>query len=111
MSWKVRFALWWHEQTRSGRSFWGVTLKREKEHGVFGAAKRGGRFKVGYFATLGQFLALAKLVRAPADRVVVIRTFVFGRAALWLEVSVLLRLTGSNVLDGIRTVVPVGKRG
>jgi hypothetical protein len=45
---------------------------------------------VGYFATLGQFLALAKLVRAPADRVVVIRTFVFGRAALLLEVSVLL---------------------
>ena len=111
MSWKVRFALWWHEQTRSGRSFWGVTRKREEEHGFFGAAQLGGRFEVGYFATLGQFLALAKLVRAPAGRVVVIQTFVFGRAALWLEVSVLLRLTGLNLLDGIRTVVPVGKRG
>jgi hypothetical protein len=111
MSWKVRFALLWHEQTRSGRSFWGVTLKREEEHGVFGAAKRGGRFKVSYSASPGQFLSLAKLVRAPEGRVVVIRTFVFGRAALLLEVSVLLRLTGLNLLDGIRTVVPVGKRG
>jgi hypothetical protein len=52
MSWKVRLASCWHEQTRSGRSFWGVTRKREKEHGVFGAAKRGDRFEVGYFATL-----------------------------------------------------------